>query len=101
MNNPQPDEIPSTPKFQNKAERNKDVVTVAMAAFDGKSILLERPENMEFDVYKYIQKMQSEIIKKLFPKAPDKRLQQAMRPHTPLMGARRGFVKVQTQRKAS
>jgi hypothetical protein len=45
-------------------------ITQAQAVFKDKEILLSRPEDMPFDVYKYLKKTQDKVIHKLFAKVP-------------------------------
>lgn len=89
------------PKFKNKAERNAGYQTDAMKIFGGKQLLNDRPAGMEIDEYKLARKIQTIILKRLFPKAPLRKLQGIMGTKQPKYSTAKGFRKSITQRKAS
>lgn len=73
---------PSKPpkSFLNKAERNSGYKTAAQQIFEGKKMLLERPEGMSRDEYRLLRKIESSILKQLFRKghSPNRKLQQLL-----------------------
>ena len=89
------------PKFLNRSERNKNVVTDAMKIFGNSPLLEKRPEGMTTDEYKLARKIQTIILKRLFPKAPLRKLSGIMGQRPAKYSTSKGFRKSITQRKAS
>jgi len=54
----------------------------AQIIFKDKKLLIERPENMEYNEYKVLQRIQREVMKRLFHKgkAPSRKIAQQMPP---------------------
>jgi hypothetical protein len=75
--------------------------TQTQEIFKDKQILNERPPEMGFQEYHLLRKIQTQILKNIFRKAPNKRLSGYISPHKPIIQIARGFRKVSTQRKAS
>lgn len=87
-------------KFKNKAERNKDVVTLSSFLFKDKKLVTDRTPGMSYDEYHSLRKHQSQVLKALFKSAPNKNIQSAM-PNS-IGRINKGSVrKVNTPRKAS
>lgn len=81
-------------KYKNKAERNAGTITDAMKIFSQTRIILERPDGMNREEYRVIRKLQSEVLKKLFPKPPLRKLQGVMNSKEPLARTKKGLQRV-------
>jgi hypothetical protein len=57
---------------------DKDPRTDAQIVFGGKDLLTERPKDMVFLEYKFLQKVQTEALKGIFRKPPNKQVAQLM-----------------------
>jgi hypothetical protein len=78
-----------------------DEQSLAQKIFSGKEILTARPPEMEYDLYRYLLKLQGRILKDLFRRNPDRKLQGIIPTNRNLGYVRKGFKKTTTQRKAS
>lgn len=55
-------------------EKPEQPKTVAQTLFSNHEILTKRPDNMEFKEYWVLRYMQNKIMKKMFPRCPDRKL---------------------------
>lgn len=87
--------------FKNKSQRNAGFKSDAQKIFEGKQLLLARPDGMDPDEYRLLRKMQSELIKHLFHKGkkPSRKLQGIMGNKEPLARTTKGMRKIIRQRK--
>lgn len=90
------DKEKKTPKYKNKSERNKNVITNAMSIFKGKKLLNERLPDMPIDDYRLLRKIQSQTLKLLFHKghSPSRKLSGLMGSKEPLARTKQGMSRV-------
>lgn len=87
--------------FKNRSERNEGVKTDTMIIFSDKQLITKRPVGMSIDEYKFTRKTQELILKELFRRCPDRRLQGIIPSARNLGFVRKGVTKRVVQRKAS
>jgi hypothetical protein len=70
-----------------------DERTLAQQIFEGKQLLVERPPEMPFNLYRELLRIQTRILKDLFRRCPDRRLAGLMgaRSHSTLPTTAKGF----------
>jgi hypothetical protein len=87
-------------RFKNRSERNQGVRTLAQEIFSGKQIITKRIEGMSTEEYRLLRKQQDFILRMIFRKAPNRKLQNIMgQPNTGII--QRGFRPKVRQRRAS
>jgi hypothetical protein len=81
-----------------KDNKKEETLTPAQQIFSGKELIVSRPEGMAYHEYWILRKIQSQVLKQLFRKAPSRKLSGVITPHKPIL---QGFRRAVKQRKAT
>lgn len=82
-------------------DKTESYKTMAQLIFEGKEMVVERKENMTFEEYQYLRKIQSQLMKRLFRGSPSRKLSGIMGTSYNSGRISKGVRRVVKQRKSS